>query len=190
MKAFLEEYGFVILIAIVIILLIVMATPVGNSIKASILGLVDRFSGTATSKLDKADQGDFTVNLRQATGGTATAPVYADINSDSTTDKYTFTITYVSGGKTHTTSMYAKSKAESGVLKAENGGTAADSKIENKTYEIPVSGLDCATHTGETNLTTTPKKTLDIDDGAEVYLTVTNTGTNEVVQSNTIKFHK
>ena len=66
MKAFLEEYGFVILIAIVIILLIVMATPVGNSIKASILGLVDRFSGTATSKLDKADQGDFTANLRQS----------------------------------------------------------------------------------------------------------------------------
>ena len=84
MKAFLEEYGFVILIAIVIILLIVMATPVGNSIKASILGLVDRFSGTATSKLDKADQGDFTVNLRQATGGSTTATVYADINSDST----------------------------------------------------------------------------------------------------------
>ena len=98
MKAFLEEYGFVILIAIVIILLIVMATPVGNSIKASILGLVDRFSGTATSKLDKADQGDFTVNLRQA--ASKSANVYVDVNSDSTTDAYIFTLTYVSGGKT------------------------------------------------------------------------------------------
>ena len=169
MKAFLEEYGFVILIAIVIILLIVMATPVGNSIKASILGLVDRFSGTATSKLDKADQGDFTVNLRQATGGAATAPVYVDINSDSTTDKYTYTLTYVSGGKTHTTPVY------------DNSG----SKYANNTYTIDVEDLDCATHAGET---TTDK--LDIDDGAEIYLTVTNVGTNEVVQSNSIKFHK
>ena len=43
MKTFLEEYGFVILIAIVIILLIVMATPVGSTIKASILGLTNSF---------------------------------------------------------------------------------------------------------------------------------------------------
>ena len=164
MKAFLEEYGFVILIAIVIILLIVMATPVGNSIKASILGLVDRFSGTATSKLDKADQGDFTVNLRQATGGSTTATVYADINSDSTTDKYTYTLSYVSGGKTHTTSVY--------------GGSG----LANGTHTIAVASLDCTTHTGESGLA--------IDDGAEIYLTVTNVGTNEVVQSNSIKFHK
>ena len=164
MKAFLEEYGFVILIAIVIILLIVMATPVGNSIKASILGLVDRFSGTATSKLDKADQGDFTVNLRQATGGSTTATVYADINSDSTTDKYTYTLTYVSGGKTHTTSVY--------------GGSG----LANGTHTIAVASLDCTTHAGESDLA--------IDDGAEIYLTVTNVGTNEVVQSNSIKFHK
>ena len=164
MKAFLEEYGFVILIAIVIILLIVMATPVGNSIKASILGLVDRFSGTATSKLDKADQGDFTVNLRQATGGSTTATVYADINSDSTTDKYTYTLTYVSGGKTHTTSVY--------------GGSG----LANGTHTIAVASLDCTTHADESGLA--------IDDGAEIYLTVTNVGTNEVVQSNSIKFHK
>ena len=164
MKAFLEEYGFVILIAIVIILLIVMATPVGNSIKASILGLVDRFSGTATSKLDKADQGDFTVNLRQA--ASTGALMYMDINSDSTTDRYTLTMTYVSGGKTHTTSV--------------NGGSG----LANGTHTIAVTGLDCTLHT------TTPAESLNIDDGAEIYLTVTNVGTNEVVQSNSIKFHK
>ena len=171
MKAFLEEYGFVILIAIVIILLIVMATPVGNSIKASILGLVDRFSGTATSKLDKADQGDFTVNLRQASNvGSTTADVKVDINSDSTTDKYTYTLTYVSGGKTHTTPVY------------NNDGN----NYANDTYTVAVENLICATHTGETSDT----KKLAVDDGAEIYLTVTNVGTNEVVQSNTIKFHK
>ena len=162
MKAFLEEYGFVILIAIVIILLIVMATPVGNSIKASILGLVDRFSGTATSKLDKADQGDFTANLRQA--ASAGAAVQLDLNSDSTTDKYTYTLTYVSGGKTHTTSV--------------NGGAG----IANGTVAVAVTGLDCGVHASESGL--------DVDDGATIYVTVTNIGTNEVVQSNTIKFHK
>ena len=162
MKAFLEEYGFVILIAIVIILLIVMATPVGNSIKASILGLVDRFSGTATSKLDKADQGDFTANLRQA--ASAGAAVQLDLNSDSTTDKYTYTLTYVAGGKTHTTSV--------------NGGSG----IANGTVTVAVTGLDCGVHAGESGL--------DVDDGAKIYVTVTNVGTNEVVQSNTIKFHK
>ena len=185
MKAFLEEYGFVILIAIVIILLIVMATPVGNSIKASILGLVDRFSGTATSKLDKADQGDFTVNLRQAANtGSTTAAVKVDINSDSTTDRYSFTITYVSGGKTHTTKVYDNGSAETVALATYDAGgkITSTASIENKTYTIPVTGLGCATHTSESNLA--------IDDGAEVYLTVTNVGTNEVVQSNTIKFHK
>ena len=185
MKAFLEEYGFVILIAIVIILLIVMATPVGNSIKASILGLVDRFSGTATSKLDKADQGDFTVNLRQATGGAATAPVYVDINSDSTTDKYYFTITYVSGGKTHTTKVYDKVSSGTPSLATYSGTPAVpavSSTIGNTTVTLPTTGLTCTSHTGETSLA--------IDDGAEVYVTVTNVGTNEVVQSNSIKFHK
>ena len=186
MKAFLEEYGFVILIAIVIILLIVMATPVGNSIKASILGLVDRFSGTATSKLDKADQGDFTVNLRQA--ASTGALMYMDINSDSTTDRYTLTMTYVSGGKTHTTAMYASSETPTddvvnkNILTAKVGGAAASSTIENKTYAILSTGLGCTSHTSESGLA--------IDDGAEIYLTVTNVGTNEVVQSNTIKFHK
>ena len=164
MKAFLEEYGFVILIAIVIILLIVMATQVGNSIKASILGLVDRFSGTSTSKLDKADQGDFTVNLRQA--ASKSANVYVDVNSDSTTDAYIFTLTYVSGGKTYTT--------------AKVGDTTT---FKNGTYVVQGTA-----GTGETalGLTLSPST---IDDGATIYLTVTNAGTNEVVQSNSIKFH-
>ena len=189
MKAFLEEYGFVILIAIVIILLIVMATPVGNSIKASVLSLVDRFGGTATSKLDKADQGDFTVNLRQsaATGSL----MYVDINSDSVTDRYTLTMTYVSGGKTHTTDMYASSEtpaagsANSGILLVKLGGTAAASTIGNNSFGIVASGLGCTSHASGDHAAA-----IDIDDGAEVYLTVTNVGTNEVVQSNTIKFHK
>ena len=159
MKAFLEEYGFVILIAIVIILLIVMATPVGNSIKASVLGLVDRFSGTATSKLDKADQGDFTANLRQSADKAGV--VKLDLNSDSTTDKYKYTVTFVSGGKTYTTDLSSEKK---------NGDDITVVDSSNKL--TPKEG--------------TPS---NVDDGSTLYVTVTNQGTNEVVQSNSIKFH-
>lgn len=166
MKAFLEEYGFVILIAIVIILLIVMATPVGNSIKASILGLVDRFSNTATSKLDKADQGDFTANLRQATG---TSAVYLDLNSDSTTDQYSYTVTYVSGGKTATTAEIVKDKAEASNPTKYFGNGEKIVIVSNDNNAV-----------GGTK----------IDDGSTIYVTVTNIGTNEKVQSNSIKFHQ
>lgn len=174
MKAFLEEYGFVILIAIVIILLIVMATPVGNSIKASILGLVDRFSGTATSKLDKADQGDFTANLRQAAG--TGKPVVLDLNSDSTTDRYTYTVTYVSGGKTYTT---VETTSES------QNGTPVDIVAGTGTLDA-----DKGDGTAETETETSTKVMRPVDDGSTLYVTVRNTGTNEIVQSNSIKFHR
>ena len=174
MKAFLEEYGFVILIAIVIILLIVMATPVGNSIKASILGLVDRFSGTATSKLDKADQGDFTANLRQAAG--TGKPVVLDLNSDSTTDRYTYTVTYVSGGKTYTT---VETNSES------QNGTPVDIVAGTGTLDA-----DKGDGTAETVTETSTKVMRPVDDGSTLYVTVRNTGTNEIVQSNSIKFHR
>ena len=159
MKAFLEEYGFVILIAIVIILLIVMATPVGNSIKASILGLVDRFSNTATSKLDKADQGDFTANLRQSADKAGV--VKLDLNSDSTTDRYKYTVTFVSGGKTYTTDLSSEYK----------------------------NGDDITVVSSSNKLTPKGESASNVDDGSTLYVTVTNQGTNEVVQSNSIKFH-
>ena len=174
MKAFLEEYGFVILIAIVIILLIVMATPVGNSIKASILGLVDRFSNTATSKLDKADQGDFTANLRQSAG--TGKPVVLDLNSDSTTDRYTYTVTYVSGGKTYTT---VETTSES------QNGTPVDIVAgEGKL------NADKGDGTAETSGSPAAPVMRSVDDGSTLYVTVRNTGTNEIVQSNSIKFHR
>ena len=172
MKAFLEEYGFVILIAIVIILLIVMATPVGNSIKASILGLVDRFSNTATSKLDKADQGDFTATIRQSakTG----EPVVLDLNSDSTTDRYRYTITYVSGGKTYTT-VETTTDAQN--------GTPVNIVAGTDTLDADKGGGTAETASG--SIVKRP-----VDDGSTLYVTVRNTGTNEIVQSNSIKFHR
>lgn len=54
MKAFLEEYGFAILAAIVVIVLIMMATPVGQAVKASLQSIVGKFTNTADNGLDSA----------------------------------------------------------------------------------------------------------------------------------------
>ena len=55
MKSFLEEYGFAILIAIVIITLIVMTSPIGGIIKTSVLGLADDFGNRTAAKIDKTE---------------------------------------------------------------------------------------------------------------------------------------
>lgn len=55
MKAFLEEYGFSILAAIVVILLIMMISPVGVSIKSALGGMVGRFDGSVQNGLSTMD---------------------------------------------------------------------------------------------------------------------------------------
>lgn len=52
MKKFFEEYGFVILAAIVVILLIAMATPIGTLIRTNISHIVESFGEKTTQKLD------------------------------------------------------------------------------------------------------------------------------------------
>lgn len=52
MKAFLEEYGFSILAAIVVILLIMMISPVGVSIKESLGSIVNKFDGAVSNGID------------------------------------------------------------------------------------------------------------------------------------------
>lgn len=54
MKKFFEEYGFVILAAIVVILLIAMATPIGTLIRSNVSHIVESFGGKTTQKLDYA----------------------------------------------------------------------------------------------------------------------------------------
>lgn len=94
MKSFLEEYGFAILAAIVVILLIAICTPVGNSIKSYCLDLVSSFASTANKKLDMAD------------GQNASVTIYTDgangvkgvITTGSTTDKFTYDVYYMNSG--------------------------------------------------------------------------------------------
>lgn len=44
MKAIFEEYGFVILAAVVVLLLIGMTSPIGSAIEDSIVGIIDNMS--------------------------------------------------------------------------------------------------------------------------------------------------
>ena len=56
MKAFFEEYGFVALSAIVVIILIMMATPIGGVIETSLTGFVNTFAtnvGSWTAEMVK-----------------------------------------------------------------------------------------------------------------------------------------
>lgn len=54
MKSFLEEYGFAILATIVVILLIMMISPVGMTIRDSFADIVLRFSSTSENSIDNA----------------------------------------------------------------------------------------------------------------------------------------
>ena len=89
MKSFLEEYGFAILAAIVVILLIAMCTPVGNLIKNQVMGVVESFAGKTEAKLAAADaDAAIQVVIKQKEKATASdGDVYSlTATSDSTTD--------------------------------------------------------------------------------------------------------
>lgn len=51
MKSFLEEYGLVVVAAIIIGLFISFASPFGNSIKTYITGTVDNFAASSQSAI-------------------------------------------------------------------------------------------------------------------------------------------
>lgn len=55
MKSFFEEYGFVILAAIVVVILIAMATPLGSLVKSQITSIVDSLGSKTQSKLNATD---------------------------------------------------------------------------------------------------------------------------------------
>ena len=84
MKSFFEEYGFVILAAIVVILLIAMASPIGDLVKAQITGIVDSFANKTESKLNAVDAGAITV--RATTSG---GHVYLEWDAEKEEDAFT-----------------------------------------------------------------------------------------------------
>lgn len=93
MKDFLSEYGFAILAAIVVILLIAMCTPVGNLIKNQVLGVVDSFAGKTEAKLAALDD-DAAVKVtikevKDSASGKGTGHFDVEAVSASNTDVFT-----------------------------------------------------------------------------------------------------
>lgn len=93
MKSFLEEYGFAILAAIVVILLIAICTPLGNSVKSYIMDLVGSFASVAGNKIDAVD-GENSVHIYYAENA-----VTGVVTSDSATDQFKYYVTYTSQGR-------------------------------------------------------------------------------------------
>ena len=87
MKSFFEEYGFVILAAIVVILLIAMASPIGDLVKAQITGIVDSFANKTESKLNAVDAGAITVRATTS-GGSVTLTWDAEKTEDAFAVQY------------------------------------------------------------------------------------------------------
>ena len=55
MKAFFEEYGFIVLSAIVVLLLVGMASPIGEKVKDSTINIVDNLTAKTTAEFGDAD---------------------------------------------------------------------------------------------------------------------------------------
>ena len=66
MRDFLSEYGFAILAAIVVIILIMLITPIGDLIKNQIMGVIDSFANKTEQKISSVSLNErVTVNLKQ-----------------------------------------------------------------------------------------------------------------------------
>ena len=90
MKSFLEEYGFTILAAIVVILIIAMCTPIGNLIKQQVLNVVDSFAAKTEGKLAAIDA-DAPVTVKLAQKDNAGK---FNVTASSSSENDTFTVEY------------------------------------------------------------------------------------------------
>lgn len=95
MKKFFEEYGFVILVAIVVIILIAMVSPIGGLIKTQISDIATSFGKKTDIKLRAASDGNNTTNLRYDSDG----KIQLDFSSKNSTDTFTAYANYISEGK-------------------------------------------------------------------------------------------
>ena len=129
MKSFFEEYGFVILAAIVVILLIAMASPIGDLVKAQITGIVDSFANKTESKLNAVDAGAITVRATTSKGN-----VVLTWNAEKTEDE--FTVQYRAS---NTTKEADWSKMSANVKK-----TGTDRKLVIKTESASSTAPDIA----------------------------------------------
>ena len=157
MKTFLEEYGFVILIAIVIILLIVIATPIGNTIKASILGLTDSFGSKTVAKIDKTSK-----EVNTTLKGSELA-----IESTSETDKYIAILRGYQGGK------------EVSVASVGDKLTCTDSMSNVATFAGATGAAETTSGIAKFIIENGDK----LDENTKYYIEIMNIGTGEIFKS-------
>ena len=159
MKSFFEEYGFVILAAIVVILLIAMCTPIGNLVKSQITGIVDSFANKTNSKLDAVDVSENSAFL--AYNGNGLNLTYGSGNS---TDEFEYIVHYTSGSKKYSTKV------------ANCDGGPANETAKAGTMDIVTTALN----DGGT------KNDMKADVGTQIQVEVHNKGTGEVFYSNSV----
>lgn len=143
MKSFFEEYGFVILAAIVVILLIAMATPIGDLVKAQITGIVDSFANKTESKLNAVDAGAITVRASKNVKGV----VELDWDAEKTTDVFGYAVRVTdSTDSANWTTKYSdetpETEADGGNFKSKLvgrkltvSGLKNNAKVEYKIYD-------------------------------------------------------
>ena len=170
MKSFFEEYGFVILAAIVVILLIAMCTPIGNLVKSQITGIVDSFANKTNTKLNAVDAGENTAYLRKTVEDNKEV-INLDVSSGNSTDTFSYKVHYVAGGKTMT---YAKQNSSEKAIEGD-GANADYIAFEHTEGDSKVSTA------GSIKLTE-----IAIDKGSTVQVEVKNNGTGEIFYSNSI----
>ena len=158
MKTFLEEYGFVILIAVVVIMLVVIASPIGETIKTSVSGLVDGFGNKTVAKIDKTDK---EVNLT-LNGSILT------IESISETDKYVAILRGYQGGK------------EVSVASVGDRLTCTDSMSNTATFADATGFAETTSGIAKFIIENGTK----LDENAEYYIEIMNIGTGEIFKSN------
>ena len=136
MKSFFEEYGFVILAAIVVILLIAMCTPIGNLVKSQITGIVDSFANKTNTKLNAVDAGENTAYLRYE-GST----IKLDVSSANSTDEFKYIVHYTSGGTANKTTEADFKSGDSEDKKTAGSMTVTGNFDKGSTVQIEVKNV-------------------------------------------------
>ena len=175
MKSFLEEYGFAILAAIVIILLIAMASPLGDIIRTQLSNIVNKFANSANKKLDAADAGDASAILA---GNTLT------IVATSKTDEFKAILHGIHSGKT---SDVALKKTTSGDPAVNTYALTSDGNNNSLKLDDTYSGDK--TVSGALSYTVAVSNA-NFDNGSEYYVEVLNVGTGEIFYSNRLVVKK
>lgn len=157
MRKFLEEYGFVILIAIVVILLVVMASPIGSTIKVSVLNIVDSFGSKTVAKIDKADK-EVIITLKGSE---------LIIESKSETDKYIAILRGYQGGK------------EVSVASTDNKLICTDNMTNTATFDDATGSAETADGIAKFII----ENGLKLDQNTKYYIEIMNIGTGERIIS-------